>query len=125
MDIFDSSINLATIALIGMGVAVVLSLITLMIYFFGGPSPMERHLLGRIEANSSPGDVLRAQRQYRTQRLAWILLFVLIIWAVLYQAAPMQMEQAGAAFFEAVSITARAARDATGALVQELRSGNE
>lgn len=125
METVDTPINLAAILLVGMGVAVLLSLITLAFYFFGGYSPVERHVHGRVEANINPAEVLAANRQFRNQRLAATLLGVFLLWFFMHQAAPAQTEQATASFFEAISVTVSVARDAVVRVAQELGIGNE
>jgi hypothetical protein len=125
MEATNSSINIATILLIGMGGLIVLSLITLAVYFFGGPSPLERNALGRIENAVKPEDALRAERQFRGQRLIATLILVLLVWGGLYQAAPAQTEQATVSFFQAVGIAAGRVQEATKALLHELGIGNE
>ena len=120
-----SSLNLVTILLISMFVLVLLSLLTLAIYFFGGRSPLQRNVKGRIEAAVNPAEVLTAHRQYNRFRLIFTLALVVSFYWILHRTAPAQTEQATNAFLEAISITVRAARDGAGALVQELRSGNE
>lgn len=125
METVDTPINLATILLAGMGVAVVVSLVTLAIYFFGGRSPVERHVHGRVEANINPAEVLAANRQFRNQRFAATLLGIFLIWFFMHQAAPAQTEEATASFFEAVSITVSATRDAVVRVAHELGIGNE
>ena len=125
METVDAPINLAMILLVGMGVAVILSLITLAFYFFGGYSPVERHVRGRVEANINPAEVLAANRQFRNQRFAAGLLGIFLIWFFMHQAAPAQTEQATASFAEAVSITVSATRDAVVRVAHELGIGNE
>jgi len=115
--------NLATYALLFMAGAIILSIASLAFYFFGGGGPLERNALGRVEAAISPADVLRAQRQFRSQRFAVLLLTGVLVWVFLHQAAPAQTEQATASFFEAVAVTAGTVRDALVALAQELGFG--
>ena len=125
METVDTPINLPTILLVGIGVAVIFSLITLAFYFFGGYSPVERHVRGRVEANINPAEVLAANRQFRNGRLAATLLGIFLLWFFMHQAAPTPTEQATASFFEAVSITVSATRDAVVRVAQELGIGNE
>jgi hypothetical protein len=125
MEASNSSFNIATIMLVGMFVLVIVSFVTLAIYFFGGRTPLERNALGRIENALAPADVLRAHREFRSQRMAAALVVFFIAGFFLHQAAPVQTEQATTAFFEAVSITLGAAKDAAVALGQELGIGNE
>ena len=125
MESADSSFNLATYALLFMAVAIGISVVTLALYFFGGGGPLERNAIGRMEAALAPADVLRAQRQFRSQRFAMLLATGVLVWVFLHQAAPAQTEQATASFFEAVTISARTVRDATVVLAQELGFGDE
>ena len=125
MESANSTFNLATIALLVMAGAIIVSVLTLVFYFFGGSGPLERNALGRVEAALAPADVLRAQRQFRSQRIGMLIFAGVVTWAFLHQAAPAQTEQATASFFEAVAIAAGSIRDAGVAVAQELGIGNE
>jgi hypothetical protein len=120
MEASTSSFNIATFILIGMGVLVVMSLVSLSAYFFGVRSPLERNALGRMENALAPADVLRAHRQFRSQRLVFSLLSLFVLWVVLHNAAPEQTEQATDSFVEAVSIALRAAGVSARFLAEEL-----
>jgi flagellar basal body-associated protein FliL len=118
MDTPDSSINIATILLILIGGLVVLSLLTLAVYFFGGSSPLERNALGRVEAAQKPEEVLKAQRQYSSLRLIFTLVVVLGFYLFLRGTAPEQTDQAISAFVEAVSIALNKVQMAMRTLLQ-------
>ena len=125
MESADSSFILATYALLFMAVAIGISVVTLALYFFGGGGPLERNAIGRMEAALAPADVLRAQRQFRSQRFGILLVTLIAAWLFLHQAAPAQTEQATTSFFEAVTVAAGIVGDATVALAQELGIGND
>jgi hypothetical protein len=116
------SINIVTIVLIGIGVLVVFSLFTLAFYFFGESSPLQRNALGRIEAAQKPEDVLNAQRQFSSLRLAFAIVMVFVLYLFLRGAAPVQTDQAIAAFFEAFTIAMSKLFVGIKAVVSEVRT---
>lgn len=104
MEPVNSSINIVTLVLVGIGVLIVLSLFTLAYYFFGGSDPLERNALGRIEAAQKPEDVLKAQRQFTSLRFAFTIVMVFGCYLFLRGAAPVQTDRAITALFEAFTI---------------------
>lgn len=125
MQTSTSSLNIATLMLIGMFALVILSLLTLAIYFFGGQSPFERNIKGRIEAAVNPAEVLTAHRQYNRFRLVFTLAMMVGFYVLLYRTAPAQTEQATQSFFAAVGVVVQQGREAVGDLLEELGIGNE
>lgn len=122
MEPVNSSINIVTLVLIGIGVVVVLSLFTLGFYFFGGSSPLERNALGRIEAAQKPEDVLKAQRKYSSRRLAFTIFVAFGFYLFLHRAAREQTDQATTAFFEAFTIAVSQLLAGMKAVASEVRN---
>lgn len=88
MNINDPSINLATVALIVMGVVIVFSVLRLFVYWFGGRDPLRWNAEARVEAAQNPGNLLQADRQYR-RRQNWLrFLFLVTSVVILVQLAP-------------------------------------
>jgi hypothetical protein len=105
MNIHDPSINLATIALIVMGVVIIFSVLSLFVYWFGGRDPLRWNAEARVEAAQNPGNLLQADREYR-RRQNWLrFLFLVTAVVILVQLAPHQ---------------ARAVVDAFGVLLVEV-----
>jgi uncharacterized BrkB/YihY/UPF0761 family membrane protein len=125
MDPINSSFNLATFILVGFAVLVVFSMISLFVFWFVVPSPLERNVYGRIEAAQKPEDVLKAQRSYAGWRFLVGAAFLIGGLGWLYIAAPDQTRTAAASFGEAVVIAGGDLIDATRSLLQELGIGNE
>ncbi len=123
MEASNSSINIATILLVGMIVVGFLSLVTLAIYFFGGESPLERNALGRIEAARNAADVLLEQRRFSRARFTFWVGVIGIVIAALFVASPDDMMNATVSFVDALLVAVGKVRSAMDMLVQQLRSG--
>ena len=122
MEPVNSSINLVTLVLIGIGIVVVLSLFTLGYYFFGGSSPLERNALGRIEAAQKPEDVLKAQQRFSNRRLFFAIMLAFGFYLFLHQAASEQTDQATTSFFEALTIAVSQLLAGMKAVASEVRN---
>lgn len=118
MDAAYSSINIVTMVLIAILLLVAWSVLTLGVYFFGGRSPLERNVKGRIEANTKPEEVLTAQRQYSRFRLVFTLSVMTGVYLVLRQTAPLETGQATDALLEAFLVTLSKVRELVEVLLQ-------
>ncbi len=127
MDTSNTSFNLATLALLVIGLFVVVSVFTLLRYFlgFGGRgSPLEFNAYARIEAAQKPEDLLRAQRAYRKERFLTFLVVVLVVWGGLRGVARAEMDTAQEALYDAVALTVQAAQDSTVSVLEALGVGS-
>ena len=68
--------------------AIMLSVITLFIYFFGGPNPLSRNAEARLEAAQNPGQLLELWRQYRRRRRLGVLAVLALMFVGLVLLAP-------------------------------------
>ncbi len=105
MNINDPSFNLVTVVLIVMGVVIVLSLLSLFVFWFGGRDPLRWNAEARVEAAQNPGNLLQADREYRRRLTSLRLLFLVAAVVILVQIAPKE---------------ARAVADAIGMLLVEV-----
>lgn len=80
MDTFNSSSNIVTFILIGIGVFVFWSGVTLFRYFFGGRNPLEWNTIARVEAAQNPANLMSAYNDYQSRR--FLLTFFGILFAV-------------------------------------------
>lgn len=97
MILIDANPNLATVTILVIGVLVVISILWLFIYFFGGRDPLRWNAEARVEAAQNPANLLQADREFRRQRNILKFFALVIVILVFVQLAPTQARAVGEA----------------------------
>jgi hypothetical protein len=113
------TLDFNTIFLVGVVIALLLTLRTLFRYFFGGNDPLMRNTGARIEANRKPEELLPVARAYEGERrFRAILAFIVIMW-LLYAANPDAFVQLVGSVWQAIVQFAQAVADFARQLVTQ------
>ncbi len=91
----DANPNIATVTILVIGALVIISIVWLFIYFFGGRDPLRWNAEARVEAAQNPANLLNADREFRRQRNILRLLALIIVVLVFVQLAPTQSRAVG------------------------------
>ncbi len=88
MNVSDLSGPLVAGFVIAISLLVVLSIITLFNYFFGGPDPMRSNAQARVDAAQKPEILLADYRRYQRRKAVGALFVVTVLFGVLVFLAP-------------------------------------
>jgi hypothetical protein len=83
MEILPSSLTLSGVTLVGVGLLVIVGLVSLIRFWFGGPDPFVQNAAARVEAGQNPANLLTAGLQYRRARRLRGVIVVAFVFALL------------------------------------------
>jgi hypothetical protein len=79
---------LVTGALILIGIFVIISIVWLFVYWFGGGNPLTWNTVARVEAAQNPANVLNSWYEYQNRRRSGCLVGIVFVVGVLVVLAP-------------------------------------
>lgn len=83
----NPGLNLVTAILLGMGIFIFISVLTLLRYFFGGRSPLRWNAEARVEAAQNPANLLQADREFQNWRNLFWFSFLSVVVFVMFKVA--------------------------------------
>lgn len=116
----DLAIDFSTIVLVVFVLALLWTLRTMFLYFFGGNDPLMRNTGARIEANRKPEELLPVARAYEGEkRFRAILALILVMW-ILYAINPDASVQLAASVWQVIVRGAQMVADSIHQLMTRL-----
>lgn len=105
------TVDYNTIFLVGLVIALIWSLRTLFLYFFGGNDPLMRNTGARIEANRKPEELLPVAQAYEGKKRFWAIIALIVVVWLLYAADSDAFVQLAGSVWQAIVQSAQMMAD--------------
>lgn len=116
MELLLSSLTLSGVAWIGIGLLILVSLWSLVQFWFGGPDPLVRNAEARVEAAQNAANLLVAGQEYRRARR----FRGVVVWAVIFAVLTILSPDAAEAIISGFGLAIKSVFDQLVALLERL-----